>query len=221
MQGAAPGAAPAPGEVAAGLAPGSMWDDYVPGHPQTTALAILEQTDHPSLTDARWATEKIKEQARRDWERLRTTLDLNEWSPILASLGADEGNILAMALLAQQGVSGRTEANKLLWTWLQPKPLGGAAPGHSYSAAPLIFQSQIRTKRQYVDSPPTSWRPQQHPWEPGWALGPWWVLKSEFKPQAPPAPGPCFGAAPVAAVAAPCSPCCSYGNTCCCPWWVA
>ena len=66
----------------------------------------------------------------------------------------------------------------------------------------MVFQAAIRKARQLVDQPPLSWQ-DWGAWEPGHALGPYWQLKKEFLPQAPPppavpgaAPGAAHGAAP-------------------------
>ena len=87
----------------------------------------------------------------------------------LAAAGADTGNITSLAKLAQQGVAGRVEANRLLWNWTHPR-------GHStraYRDKREFFQSSIRRARQHLDEPPKNEK-DWLAWVPGKALGPYW-----------------------------------------------
>ena len=98
-----------------------------------------------------------------------------------------------LVLLAQQGTAGRAEANRLIWTWIQPKAAGSG----NYAHAPAVYQAAIRNARHGVDKPPES-HMDWNAWAPGHALGPHWALKADFlmmvKPPGP--PPPVHGAAP-------------------------
>ena len=163
--------------------------------------------DPAALVKVQEATERVKAMARARFWHFRTTFDPEDWRNLLMSLGADEGNILALVVLAQQGIAGRVEANRLLWTWMKP-----TAPGtRPYVDAPGLFQASIRNARQNIDQPPMTmydWKA----WVPGRAYGPYWELREKFMgPQAPPppnaGPGATWSGNPISAAgAAPGSP---------------
>ena len=124
--------------------------------------------DPASLVKVHEATERVKAMAKARFWHLRTTFDPEDWRSLLMSLGADEGNMIALVALAQQGVAGRVEANRLLWTWMK-----STAPGaRAYVGAPSVFQASIRNARQNIDQPPMTmydWGA----WVPGHAYGPY------------------------------------------------
>ena len=125
------------------------------------------------------------------------------------AVGADEGNILALVGLAQQGVAGRCEANRLLWQWTKP-----VSPGTmGYVSGPAIYQAMIRKARQIVDAPPRCSKDWEA-WEPGHALGPYWILKQEFMGPGAPPPPPAFGQ-PWTPLAAPATAATGSGQN---PW---
>ena len=63
-------------------------------------------------------------------------MDINDWVPLLLSLGCDEANIQALCLLAQQGPAGRIEANRLVHTWASPGP--GGRSGYDRAAQVIV-----------------------------------------------------------------------------------
>ena len=91
-----------------------------------SALARLQE-----INDEKYMALAIEhvECARRhiddNWENLKNTYDLDDWLPSLVALGADRGVVQGICMLAQQGVSGRAQANWLLYKWSHP---GGISP---------------------------------------------------------------------------------------------
>ena len=171
-----------------------------------SALARLEELGDPEY-------ERLAEINRRfvsltmatQWSHLKATTNLDDWLPVLLSMGMDEQNVQSLALLAQQGHAGRCEANRLLWHWMNKVSMEGL----SYIHAPSFFQKAIRNARHSIDAPPRDHK-DWAAWEPGHALGPYWGVKKEFLvPPGPPstpsphtvqgppaAPGPVLSPAP-------------------------
>ena len=80
----------------------------------------------------------------RQWSHLRDTFEIEHWREPLGALGADQQNIMSLALLAQQGLPGRAEANRLLWTWMKPTSLESL----SYINAPMTYQADWQLKEE-------------------------------------------------------------------------
>ena len=134
------------------------------------ALARLEYLEDPCFEALHQANETFASLAcTRTWAHLRDTWDLQEWLPLLSSVGADHGNVQSLVMLAQQGVAGRVEANRLLWTWCHPQ----ASDKQAYWNRPMVFQAAIRNARQSLDMPPRNHQ-DWLAWVPGHALGPYW-----------------------------------------------
>ena len=160
------------------------------------ALARLEEIQDPHFEALRTANEAYASlTCTKQWAHLRDTFDLQDWMPLLIAVGADHGNIVGLSQLAQQGVSGRVEANRLLWTWCHPQSSSKA----QYKSKAQVFQAAIRNARKFLDCPPLASQDFKN-WVPGHSLGPYWEPKLESIPSwaeaaawvgkpKPPAPG--------------------------------
>ena len=143
-----------------------------------SALARLEHLEDPCFEALHLANESFASLAcTREWAHLQDTFDVEEWIPLLSSCGADHGNLQSLVLLAQCGVAGRVEANRLVWTWCHPQASNKAA----YWNKPQVFQAAIRNARKSLDQPPRDHQDWQA-WVPGHALGPYWEPSEKFIP---------------------------------------
>ena len=136
----------------------------------SSALARLEQLQDPQFERLKNEAEAIMSLAcTKQWAHLKDTFDLQDWVPLLTRAGADHGNITSLVELAQQGVAGRVEANRLLWTWCHPQ----SSSKVPYENKVQVYQASIRKARQSLDMPPKTHQ-DWGAWVPGRALGPYW-----------------------------------------------
>ena len=143
-----------------------------------SALARLQQLGDPEFVALAERNERFIQVYRtQHWAHLRDTFHLHEWMPLLEALGCDQGNVQSLALLAQQGLAGRVETNRLLSTWANPVP----GDYRNYVNAPQVYQASIRRARQFIDRPCENHQ-DYAAWVPGVSLGPYWVPKDEFFP---------------------------------------
>ena len=153
-------------------------DDGSIQHGMQSALARLEFLGDESFDALSLANENFASLAcTRSWAHLKNTMDLAEWIPLLSSVGCDQGNVQALVQLAQQGVAGRVEANRLLWTWCHPQ----ASSRVPYQKKAQVFRASIRNARKSLGQPPLTHQDWQA-WVPGHALGPYWEPKAEYIP---------------------------------------
>ena len=127
----APGAKP--GFVAHGP-PMNHTIGFVPG--PVAAMARLEQLQDPGF-GVLWQkhVDFLALVRSERWPMLRDTTDIRQWYPVLDALGLDHGNVMSLVALAQQGVAGRTEANRLLWEWTAPSTLAKLTFGQTQQQA--------------------------------------------------------------------------------------
>ena len=155
-----------------------MVDDGSIAPGAASCLARLEEIGDPQYEALRTANEVWASMScTKNWAHLKDTFDIMDWLPLLVAVGADTGNVQSLAMLAQQGVAGRVEANRLLWTWCHPQ----ASHKKPYRERPQVFQGSIRRARQSLDEPPNvsqDWKS----WVPGRALGPWWEPHRDLIP---------------------------------------
>ena len=144
----------------------------------SSPLARLEQLKDPQFERLKNESEALASLAcQKQWAHLKNTFDVQDWVPLLTKVGADAANIMSLCELAQQGVAGRVEANRLLWTWCHPQ----STQKTPYANKAQVFQASIRKARQSLDQPPKGhedWKA----WVPGRALGPYWEPHKDFIP---------------------------------------
>ena len=124
----------------------------VPEHPGWYASSPLERLKvlGDEQYDALYYQQSMLRHRYRTsaWPRLRDTMDATVWVKALCDLDIDLQGAQHLFLLAQQGVAGRTAANKLLWEMLAPVAL------HDKFAPERIWQAQIKCARIKIDAPP-------------------------------------------------------------------
>ena len=135
-----------------------------------SALARLQHLQDPMYeTLARGNQLFASLEVNYQWAHMKNTIVRRDWLPLLNALGCDQQNVQALCQLAQQGRSGRVEANRLLYTWASPAP--GDRP--NYVNAPQVYQAPKRKGGQRVHRQVESHQDFQA-WVPGHTLGPYW-----------------------------------------------
>ena len=104
-------------------------------------------------------------------------MNLDDWTPLLVDLGFDDGVVMSLVQLCQQGVAGRCEANRLLYQWTQPK----ATDYKGYQRAVEVAMCSIRNAMDKVRCPPEHIQSFKA-WAPGMTLGAFWQPLAEFIP---------------------------------------
>ena len=93
------------------------------------------------------------------------------------ALGCDDYNVRSLDSLAQRGLAGRAEANRLLWTWMKPTSLDSLY----YRNAPQAYQAAIRNARERVDRLPLCSK-DYAAWTPHETLAGNWQVLAEYAP---------------------------------------
>ena len=134
----------------------------IPEHPEheprcKSALARLKELGDEQYDALYYQQAMLRHRYQTsEWTTLRDTMDATVWVKLLCDLDIDLQGAQHLFLLAQQGVPGRTAANKLLWEMLAPGALHGKWDPEK------IWQAQIKTARLKIDQPPQNTRTMRH-----------------------------------------------------------
>ena len=142
-------------------------------------LARLEYLQDPELPAIRQTfRNRMLSSAQERWAHLRGTTSLDDWMPFFDALNIDNEAMASLVILAQQGMAGRIELNRLLWQLVKPQAWN--APG--YRDVSGYVQAAARRSFQEIHRPPDSHFDWQA-WCPARALGPYWGVNLNLVPQ--------------------------------------